>query len=148
MARYFNKTRSPLTAPLRDRSTGYFASKQWVTLTKEQEGTAAVVHLVKKGMLIRREAKVIRPSLPVALQAPPEVEPSKPVPPPPAVVEIPAPAVVHVDTTIEATIEAEEVSEDVDPTSLIDEVDENAVASEDGTDTESKTTRRSKARRR
>ena len=148
MARYFNKTRSPLTAPLRDGSTGYFASKQWVTLTKLQEGTAAVTHLVKKGMLIRREDKAILHS-PLAAAPPlPEAEPPKPPPPPPVVVEISSPEVVHVDVTIEATIEAEEASEDVDPTSLSDEVDENTVASEDETDTESRTTRRSKARRR
>lgn len=146
MAKYYNKTRSPVSAPLRDGSSGYFAPKQWVVVTKEQEGSSALVHLTKKGILIRREEKV-SPSLPAPPVSPPRApEPPKPPPPPPVVVEVSAPvpvAYVHVDVDIageESTIESDRTSPD-------DEVDENSVASEDETDTESKTSKsRSKSR--
>lgn len=150
MAKYFNKTRSPFSAPLRDGSTAYFAPKKWVVVTKDQEGTAALVQLVKKGLLVRREvAAVAAPApAPVPVVAPtPKVEPTKPPPPPPAVVEIPPPE-PETDVHVDVTIEAEESFSDDDPTSLSAEVDENTVASEDEIDTESKATRRTKPRRR
>jgi len=144
MARYYNKTRSPISASLRDGGSAYFPPKKWVTLTKEQEGSAAVVEYVRKGILARREAR--KP----AVEGPPP-PPKAPEPPKPAA-SVPAVPVVEVgvpvaDVHVDVSIEAEKPSEDADRTSTSDGVSEESVASEGSADTESRTTRRSKSRK-
>ena len=149
MGRYYNKTRSPISTTLRDGTTGYFPSKKWITLSSEQEGVSALAQWVNKGILVRRPDKVasVMPA-PAPVAAPviaPAPAPAPVAPTPPVVEPTPEPEIdVHVDTTITP----EETSADVDRTSISDEVGENTIALEGETDTESKTTKRSKSRRR
>lgn len=143
MGRYYNKTRSPIATTLRDGTSGYFPPKKWVTLTQEQEGVSALVQFVKKGILARREDKVEK--TPLSLFEPPVV-----IDPSTSVVDFtpklaPEPEIdVHVDVPIVPV----QASEDADRTSPSDEVSENTIASEGQVDTESKTTKRFKSRRR
>lgn len=154
MAKYYNKTRTPLSATLRDGSTAYFAPKRWTKLTPAQEGAAAVIQLVKKGFLARRADAVPAPvevpkpepapAAPEPAPVPEPVLPKAPEPPEPVAEVVVEVQPVHVDVPPELI----ETSLDADHTSLSDEVSEESVASEESTDTESKTTRRSKSRRR
>ena len=142
MGRYYNKTRSPLSASLRDGGSGYFAPKTWVSLSKEQDGSAAVVQLVKKGFLAYRPDPVEAPEPPKAPEPPPE-----PVAPVVVVQErieeihLPEVPADHVDVLVP------DVPEESDPFIEV-EADENTVALDPDPDTESKASRRSKSRRR
>lgn len=159
MGRYYNKTRSPLSATLRNGETAFFAPKKWVELAKEVEGSAAVLELRRKGFLAYKPDKAPKAPAPAAPTEIPAKEdatfpkaPEPPLPEPvvePVAVDVPEPmspveiveeTPVHVDTPISW----DETSADADHTSLNSEVDEESLASDGSTDTESKRSKRRK----
>jgi hypothetical protein len=137
MGLYFNKGRTPIAATLGDGSSIAFPPKKWIELTKQQEGAAQVIRYVRKGKLVYREAPV-EP----AAEAPVKiVETPDPKVPDPEKIE-PSPTVILSDHVVALASVEEKVSK------TFSDPDDNVVASEDESDAESKTTRRSKTRRR
>lgn len=143
MGRYYNKTRAPLPATLRDGSAISFTPRKWVTVRADQDGSGSLRQLVSKGLLAYRAdspapTPVAAPPKPKAIPEPPSPPKPKPVAPPPApapppepvVEESPAPVIeatpsveiaysgAEVDLPVEAEQPAaEELSDDL-PTDL------------------------------
>jgi len=153
MARYYNATRTPLSATLQNGETAFFAPKTWSELPSEVENSSSLIQLVKKGFLVRRNKSVPKVEvLPEITQETPS--PKAPEPPIP-VAEVPEvavePSVETAVAEIPVHVDAQDASESGsfdDRTYLSDGVSEESIASEEATDTESNTTRRTKSRRR
>jgi len=84
MASYYNKTRSPRAATLRDGSSQSFPPRKWVEVPEELEGSPELVRLYKLRILARRAPKPDPEPEPVPATASapvePEPKPDKPAP--------------------------------------------------------------------
>jgi hypothetical protein len=88
MARYFNKTRVPITVSLRDGSSAIVTGKGVLEPTPEQDRSPSILSRVKKGLLIKLpDAPAPKPAAPPAPPAP-KIKPA----PAPAPAPIPGPA--------------------------------------------------------
>lgn len=113
MGKYYNKTRAPLPATLRDGSAVSFPPRKWVTVRLDQDGSGSLRQLVSKGLLAYRATSpaptpAAAPPKPKVAPAPAPPPRAKPVAPPPApapppepvVEESPAPA-IEVTSSVE-----------------------------------------------
>jgi len=53
MGKYYNKTRGPLSATLRDGSVMVFKPKAWVTVADSLASSSSMVGHVRRGLLVR-----------------------------------------------------------------------------------------------
>jgi len=74
MARYFNRTRGPVTVSLRNGESAIVAPKQVLTVTPEQDRSASILSRVRKNLLVRL------PDKPAAVPAPTPAVPEVQVP--------------------------------------------------------------------
>lgn len=67
MAGYFNKTRGPVTVSLKNGESAIVGPKKTMIVTPEQDGSASLHAMVRRGLLIRLKEK---PPKPVPAPAP------------------------------------------------------------------------------
>lgn len=71
MARYYNKTRTPVSLTLRSGKAVSIPGKRWLVLEAEDEGSSSLAFHVSKGHLVRQEISTgALPEQPVPVPAP------------------------------------------------------------------------------
>lgn len=82
MARYFNKTRGPLTVSLRTGEPALVGPKKYLVVTPEQDRSPSILSRVRKGLLVPVKEKAPKPVPAGATKA------DAPTPEPPPIEEV------------------------------------------------------------